>query len=60
MFYKLTMIASMADTIEFRSSSNTADNRFQVVSGDNNHFKLAQHVDRADQKETGYVLSYTE
>ncbi len=46
------------DTIEFRSSGNTASNRFQVVAGDNNHFKLAQHVDRADQKETAVVLSY--
>jgi len=48
------------DTIEFRSSGNTADGRFQVVPGDNNHFKLAQHVDRADQKEVEYTLSYTE
>ena len=48
------------DTIEFRSSANTADNRFQVVPGDNNHFKLAQHVDRADQPSTGYSLTYTE
>lgn len=47
------------DTIEFRSASNTADGRFQVVPGDNNHFKLVQHVDRADQKENEAVLSYT-
>lgn len=37
------------DTVEFRAAKYTADNRFQTVAGDNNHFKLAQHVDRADQ-----------
>ena len=47
------------DTIEFRSSGNKADGRFQVVPGDNNHFKLVQHVDRADQKEVENVLVFT-
>lgn len=47
------------DTIEFRSAGNTAAGRFQVVPGDNNHFKLVQHVDRADQKENDAVLVYT-
>lgn len=47
------------DTIEFRAAYCVADDRFQVVAGDNNHFNLVQHVDRADKKEVEVVLSYT-
>lgn len=46
------------DTIEFRASSNKADGRFQVVAGDNNHFKLVQHVDRADVIVNEVTLAY--
>ena len=46
------------DTIEFRSASEVADGRFQVVAGGNNCFRLVEHVDRADQKDNEVTLAY--